>query len=200
MKKLSDMTDKELEAEAIKQEAKRIEIIATILEPAEKKIQRHCNLRDKAKDEIARRKKAQMEKSGRIDWDYMLYAGRTGFQAQYKIQSEFLEANELYRFGVCEETNQVMLSIIFYRDDDDSKVEKALKGFNKVLPHLKPRKDGYVYIHVIDKDCGEHEFWSLLVDLKKKEYVLKDGYSRFTEPIEFKTLKEALYYIKEALS
>jgi len=94
------MTDKELEAEAIKQEAKRASIHETIIEPAEKRLMWHYARKKSVKDEMARRKKAQMEKSGRIDWDYMLYAGHDESPVHYDLQNDFLVTNGLYRGGL----------------------------------------------------------------------------------------------------
>jgi len=202
MKKITDMTDKELQETVDKEEAIRQSIFKTIIKPAERKLKRAYNIREKAKAEIVKRKLAKIKKSKRIDWDYLLEGGHHVSAEQYKAVNDFVLGLGLYNSGFQPETNQTCITLTFRPNTQtDEEVKTKLTGLRKVLPHLKPLKNGYIYIDILDKDCSLHGSYHLLINEDKNEYLIKRMYYHREEDVKAcKTLKEAVEYIQKELS
>jgi hypothetical protein len=200
-KKIENLTDEELRADFNKQECKRTEIVETIIKPAQAQLTRIGNRKKKLEAEFAKREQKKMAKTGKVNWEWLLYAGHGEGEGQFKAQQEFLADLGLHRYGFQESTEQAFLSVSTWSLKD---ITKTLEGLKKVIPHLKPIEDGYVHVYILNDRGDEYSSFShLRINRSKRDYRISRYHYHKKEPhadTKFSSLKKALEYIKERYS
>jgi prefoldin subunit 5 len=159
------------------------------IKPIHRRLDRLIKRRDKLRDAID---KAQLSQMGdEIDWGWLLSVHPES-QIKYKKRDEAiyeLGQGHMMTSGYFHETNQSFITIMLDYKGETASLAKAIRVLHS---HLKPLKDGYIHMNVLDHTCGEHESVNLLFLPDGSEFKIK---GRWSDKATFHFLEEALDYI-----
>jgi hypothetical protein len=196
-KKTSEMTEKELLAEIEANEEKRNDLFKQ-KEPIDRNLVRLARRNEKLQDVIAKMRAAKFEKSGRIDWEWLLHTDhRENSMDKYHLRQKTLRDIGLMDSGYFPETEQTCIRVALIKNDPES-LKKHMAGLRKVLKYIKPLEDGWKRIDIFESSLSRHGSYFLVVspDGKKAE-IKRTVYSRTETLQKFNSLKAAIEVIQD---
>jgi chromosome segregation ATPase len=190
MKKITNMTEKEILKELESNEAKRTELREQIA-PLEKKLTRLWNRNKKLQEQADKLKIAR-----RTDWEWLLSESGSDSQTKYTARKEALEKIGLGSSGFFHAIQQVQVRVCLIKGDPKS-LKQNLTGLKKILKYLKP-VDDMIHIDIFERTLSEYGVFSLRItpDLTKFQ-IVQTTYGRDEVLHTYKTLEKAMEKIQD---
>lgn len=126
--------------------------------------------------------------------NYYLFEDGHVSGARYKRRGEWLAKIGLESSGYNPKTEQIALRICLYKNDDEE-TQRQHDSLMKVMPYLKPSKDG-IYIGIFENTLSEYGIY----DLKVGDGQCKLEFTRYgsTSTLKtFDTLLDAMKFVQE---
>jgi len=190
------MTIAQLTEEIAKNEALREELFRQIA-PINDELTRLYNKNKTLNEQIADVREKEMDETGTIDWEWLLYCTYDDTSRKSKLRSDKLRDLNLGTGGYSPEINQSVIRVSLIKHDEES-VPKTLNGLQIVLPFIKPMEDGCKRIAIFESSFSANGIYFLTINGDETEFLIKrTRYSR-TEILEkCESLEQALKIVQK---
>lgn len=142
-------------------------------------------------------------KEKKTDWNWLLHCTQTeDTVAKSRLREEKLRKLNLSSSCYHPEIEQVIVRVSLVKGDPKS-LELTLKGLKRIIPYIKPLRDGYKHIGIFEHDLAEHGVYELKVDEDKSTNdaceIVVTRHGRLSSVMCSYSLKKVLEYIQQHL-